>query len=164
MLSNVYHLTNTYTLHVYLTYRNSKQCRFIRWQEYAEVAAKVGVAGENIAGDRRLDIVTEWLHNAGVLLYFGNKKKSDGRVVNKRGLSDWVILDPQFLIDAMACVITKRHRFTAQGKFPQKSVYWMFQPLKVNQGLIHYLFVDTSMVYMHLPLTIAYNYIYNMRK
>ena len=41
-----------------------------------EEAAKVGVAGENASGSRRLDTATDYLHNAGVLLYFGHRKTS----------------------------------------------------------------------------------------
>jgi len=78
-------------------------------------------AGENKFGDKRLDSATQYLHNAGLILHFGNDTRSS--------LSKWVITDPQFLMKVFACVVTKKHRFVSEGKFVARGVKWMFQPL-----------------------------------
>ena len=78
------------------TLRLNKSKPFMKWDEFERVAV-----GCNLEPEAVKDVV-KFLHSTGVLCYFDDSFTR---------LSDLVVLDPQFLTNVMASVITLKHRF-----------------------------------------------------
>eukprot|EP01104_Vermistella_antarctica_P011008 TRINITY_DN300_c0_g1_i1.p1 TRINITY_DN300_c0_g1~~TRINITY_DN300_c0_g1_i1.p1 ORF type:complete len:2319 (-),score=629.17 TRINITY_DN300_c0_g1_i1:43-6999(-) len=80
--------------------RKSKQQPFMYWSDFEKVMTSVNVTDGAAAAD--------FLHNIGVILTFGSNHDTSQQQERERGRntgSTIVILDPLFLIDAMACLV-----------------------------------------------------------
>jgi hypothetical protein len=94
----------------------------LSWKDFKTMAAECGLA------DRSVSAAAQFLHDLGSLVYF---HEMDG------DLHDVVILDPQWITDLLASVITTKQNFVRDGflKHTDLPFIWRFDPSLHNKLL-----------------------------
>ena len=85
---------------------------YVNWSTYAGWSKRCGVPPDTLRA------CTDFLCDNGALMYFDDDKEED--------LRDIVILNPQFLADIMAQVITFRHHWVKKGKLNAEDIPQIF--------------------------------------
>ena len=109
------------------TLRLNKLKPFMKWDEFHRVAV-----GCNLEADAIKEVV-KFLHSTGVLCYFDDSNND---------LNDLVILDPQFLTNVMASVVTLKHRYGQDARcegllnYQDLPQIWKDFPLDIHETLM----------------------------
>jgi hypothetical protein len=80
--------------------RGDESTPVVSWRRWTRLAADAGIVDQAV-----LVRATEFLHQVGSLIYFANDEK----------LKELVIVDPQWLTNSMATIITTSHRAVQDG-------------------------------------------------
>lgn len=75
-------------------------------------------------------VATKLLHSLGVLVHYGNEPR----------LKEIVILDPQWLIEVMATILTTKHNFARNGMLPMSALLQLWRepkfPVAIHNQLL----------------------------
>jgi hypothetical protein len=93
------------------------------WSEFSEMALKCSIT------PNKLTRVTQFLHDMGTLIHFPEQQS---------GLSNLVFLDPKFLVDLMATVVSSKTAFIKKGVLRHKdlALLWRQYPTALHQQLL----------------------------
>ena len=83
------------------TRKSSSQIPLLSWENYKMLAQTCG-----ISDGKQLGIATQLLHNLGSIVHFPGDDN----------LADIVVLDPSWLTELMATIVTTKHQFVKEGK------------------------------------------------
>lgn len=102
--------------------QKEKSKQVARWGEYLSWASACSVPKENI------EAITQFLHDVGALIHFENTAR----------LKDIVILDPQWLADVFASLVTFKHLWVKNGILNKKDLpqVWKNYPRALYDRLL----------------------------
>lgn len=113
---------SNYMLLDQLLAKEREKHQWVRWSMYLKWANQCGIAQEN------LSLTTRFLHDVGSLIYFENSAD----------LRDIVILDPQWLADVFASLITFNHHWIKDGILHTRDLpqVWKHYPAQLYPKLL----------------------------
>eukprot|EP01117_Protostelium_nocturnum_P011694 TRINITY_DN4256_c3_g1_i11.p1 TRINITY_DN4256_c3_g1~~TRINITY_DN4256_c3_g1_i11.p1 ORF type:complete len:1743 (-),score=580.06 TRINITY_DN4256_c3_g1_i11:39-5267(-) len=92
----------------------SSKTPIIKWSDYTKLGTLASIHDE-----KTLQRATQFFHDLGVLIYFNDKRTN---------LSDFVILDPSFIIDLLKTIITTKSNFVKDGILLTKDLDQIWKP------------------------------------
>jgi hypothetical protein len=115
------------------------QTQVLSHKQFVSFAKECGVT------DKQMAHCMDFMSDAGVIVYFSDEKKDDTMVTSlstsagsSDGLSDIVVLDPQWITNLMSSVITLKHSYAKEGLLPTAALpqIWKQYPREQYEWLL----------------------------